>query len=280
MVTRDYDRIERAIHYLDERTAEQPELSDVARAAGLSEFHFQRMFTRWAGVSPKKFLQFLTAEHARRLLEDSPSVFDAALDAGLSGGGRLHDLTIAVHAMTPGELAGEGAGAQIGWGVAESPFGDVFVAATARGVTKMAFVDTFVAAEAEADELRHRYRKAEVSHTPKTIRALGRNVFSADGEPGSTPLALHVRGTRFQLKVWEALLRIPSGSAATYEAIANVVGAQSATRAVANAVAANPVAYLIPCHRVIRKTGAFGGYHWGVDRKRAMLGWESARAAS
>jgi AraC family transcriptional regulator of adaptative response/methylated-DNA-[protein]-cysteine methyltransferase len=273
----DYFRVERAIQFLDARAGQQPSLAEVAASAGLSEFHFQRLFSRWAGISPKRFLQFQTATHARQLLRESRSVLDATYEAGLSSPSRLHDLLVSIDAVTPGEFKTAGAGLTIEYGVHPSPFGDMFIAVTSRGVCSLAFVQPGEEAAAVA-ELREQWGGAELRESVAGTRALAERVF-APREPGAAPLNLYVRGTNFQLKVWDALLRIPPGAVASYEHLAVSIGAPHATRAVASAVARNPVAYLIPCHRVIRKTGAFGQYRWGPERKRAMLGWEAARAA-
>ena len=274
----DYDRIGRAIRYLDEHFREQPGLDEVAREAGLSAFHFQRLFTRRAGISPKRFLQFLTAGYARELLRGSSTLLDAAWDAGLSGPGRLHDLVVHVHALTPGEVKTGGRGIVIRHGIHPSPFGDCLVAVTGRGVCALSFPSP-EEVDGEIAEIRRRWPQAEVVEDAGATAEIVRRIFrpSPDGEP--QPLNVVVRGTNFQVKVWEALLRIPPGRAATYEDVAGGIGRPTAVRAVANAVANNPVAFLIPCHRVLRKTGVFGNYRWGPVRKRAILAWESARVS-
>jgi AraC family transcriptional regulator of adaptative response/methylated-DNA-[protein]-cysteine methyltransferase len=262
----DYERVERALRYLETNFKDQPGLAHVAAAAGLSEGHFQRLFRRWAGVSPKRFLQFVTAEYARERLRARRSVLDAALDAGLSGPGRLHDLTLSVHAMTPGEIGRAGDGLDIRHGVHDSPFGACFVAVTRRGVTAMSF------APGAFDELRARWPAARYVKDAAVARAIVSDVFA--GRP--LKRLLHVPGTNFQLRVWQALLEIPSGGMRSYGDIARGLGMPDAARAVGGAVAKNPVAYLIPCHRVIRESGAWDAYRWGPTRKRAMLGWEAA----
>ena len=261
----DYSRIERAIVYLDDHFQEQPRLADVARAAGLSEFHFQRLFRRWAGISPKRFLQFLTAGYAGQLLAESRSVLDTTYEAGLSSVSRLHDVTVRVHAATPAEIRQQGAGLTIRHGIHPTPFGDCLIAVTPRGICWMAFDSSSI------DDLRRLWPRATFVHDLSATGPWIRQAFcSARGV-----VDLHLKGTNFQVKVWEALLRIPGGSIATYEEIATAVCRPAAVRAVANAVARNRVAYLIPCHRVIRKTGAFGNYRWGSPRKKAILLWES-----
>ena len=269
----DYARIERAILYLDANCQSQPSLAQVAEGAGLSEFHFQRLFRRWAGVSPKRFLQFLTAEHARRLLAESRNVLEAAYDAGLSGPSRLHDLMVNVHAMTPGEIRQGGEALEIQFGVHATPFGECLIAVTPRGICRMAFQPGD-----PAEDLRSRWPNAGLRENPAATRRYASLIFAAPGRARREPVDVLLGGTNFQLKVWEALLRIPPGSAATYEDLAGRVCTAAATRAVASAVARNPVAFLIPCHRVIRKTGAFGEYRWGPARKKAILLWESELA--
>lgn len=270
----DYDVVEAAIAFLETHYADQPELSDVARHVHLSESHFQRVFKRWAGISPKRFLQFLTAEHARRLLAGSANVLDTSYAVGLSGGGRLHDLMINVHAATPGEVKTGGAGVDVAYGIHESPFGDAFIATTARGLCALSFISPDEPGHA-LQELRKRWPNAHLRHDQAATAEAARAAFGADGS-----ISLLLKGTNFQIRVWEALLRIPSGHAVTYEDIAREIGQPTAMRAVGAAVGQNPIAFLIPCHRVLRKSGVFGDYHWGTTRKKAILGWESSRNAS
>lgn len=281
MANRDYDRIETAIRYLEAHRSQQPSLEEVAGAVGLSPFHFQRLFRRWAGISPKRFLQSLTVEHAKARLDAADSVLDAALDAGLTGPGRLHDLFVALEAVTPGEFKNAGEGLTIAYGTAPTPFGPCFLAATGRGITALQFLD-HEDEEGALRRIRPAWSGARFVHRPRRIAGLGKRVFEPAGnalrrdDPGEGgAVTLLVRGTNFQLQVWRALLRIPAGSVATYEAVARAVGRPRSVRAAAGAVAANPVAYLIPCHRVLRKSGALGGYRWGTARKRAMLAYES-----
>ena len=270
---RDYERIEAAIRYLDAHHEEQPDLVTLAAEIWLSPFHFQRLFQHWAGVSPKRFLQFLTVDHARRLLATDAPVLEAALDVGLSGPSRLHDLFVACEAVTPGEAKRGGAGLTVAWGIHPTPFGDALVGATERGLCWLGFVPE-AGADAALDALTERWRAADLVHDPARTGALARAAFQGG------PLALHLRGTNFQIKVWEALLRIPAGIAVAYADVAKAIGQPGAMRAVGKAAGTNPVAFLVPCHRVIRKTGPFSGYAWGPERKRAILAWESARAAS
>jgi AraC family transcriptional regulator, regulatory protein of adaptative response / methylated-DNA-[protein]-cysteine methyltransferase len=270
----DYARIEKAIRYLDENFRRQPALAEVAAAVGLSDYHFQRLFRRWAGVSPKRFLQFLTAEYARDLLRESWTVLDTAYEAGLSGPGRLHDLLVGVDGVTPGEARRLGAGVVIRHGVHPSPFGDFLLAATDRGVCALTFLDEGGRERALAG-VAARWPNATLREDRASTLPLAEKIFAgADGER----VPLHLEGTNFQIRVWEALLRVPGGSVVTYEQIATSLGSPRAVRAVGTAVGRNPIAYAIPCHRVIRKTGAFGEYRWGAARKRAILGWEAARS--
>lgn len=270
----DYVLVERAIDYLDSHAAEQPDLAAVAKAVGLSEFHFQRLFSRWAGISPKRFLQFVTREHARRLLEDSDSILDTTYELGLSSPGRLHDLFVTTEAVTPGEYKSRGDGLTIRYGLFPTPFGQCLLGVTDRGICHLGFVQT---SEGDAlDELVSYWRLAEVVEDHGATAPLVASIFRLGQEP-SVPIRLMLRGTNFQLKVWEALLRIPPGRVSTYEGIAAQIGSPRAVRAVGTAVARNPIPVLIPCHRVIRKLGAFGQYRYGQTRKRALLGWEQAR---
>lgn len=274
----DYTRIARAIAWLDEHAHRHPALADAARAAGLSDAHFQRVFTRWAGISPKRFLQARTAESALHLLRDGRSVLDAAYESGLSGGSRLHDLIVHAEAVTPGELKRGGAGLTIRYGWAPTPFGEALIAATSRGVCWLAFADAGGRQEDTAD-LRRRWPAANLERDDDGMRPLAAHAFPDSVRRGG-PLALHVRGTNFQLRVWQALLKVPQGATTTYATLATGVGMPGAPRAVGNAVGANPISWLIPCHRVLRTDGQLGGYAWGTDRKRTMLVWEQLRTAS
>lgn len=275
MRTSDYSRIEKAILDLERDFRHQPRLEDMARAAGLSEYHFQRLFTRWAGISPKRFLQFLTADYAGRLLRESPSVLDAAYGAGLSGPGRLHDLIVNVYAATPAQLRSGGEGLTIRYGTHPSPFGECLVAVTARGICGLSFPSS--GGGEAVDELRRRWPRATLREEPRATEAVAERIFDPSRRRELSPLAVLVRGTNFQIRVWEALVRIPPGCVLSYGDVAAGFGAAGAARAVGSAVARNPVAFLIPCHRVIRKTGAFGDYRWGAVRKKAILAWEAAR---
>ncbi|MEY3309514.1 MAG: bifunctional transcriptional activator/DNA repair enzyme Ada [Pseudomonadota bacterium] len=250
-------------------------LDDLASRMGMSPAHFQRVFSQWVGVSPKRYQQYLTLDHARRLLAERHSVLDTSLAAGLSGGGRLHDLFLRWEAMTPGDFAQGGAGLQIFWGMFDSPFGPALVMGTGKGICGMAFTAETGEAEAMAD-LRGRWPKAHFGEEPERLRGWVQTAFGQS--TAADPAPLYLIGAPFQIKVWEALLRIPSGQVTTYSDIAGAVGHPKAVRAVGTAVGRNPVSWLIPCHRALRKSGGLGGYHWGLPVKRAMLAWEAARS--
>lgn len=272
---RDYQRIERAIDYLARHARTQPRLEQVAAHVGLSEYHFQRLFRRWAGISPKRFVQYLTAEHARELLQSSRSALDASLEAGLSGTGRLHDLMVAIHAATPGEIKAQGAGLMIDYGVHPTPFGDCLLALTMRGLCGLEFLVP-LSKRAALARIKQAWPAATFRERPKSTHVMAANLF-VPHRASSAPLPLHLRGTNFQIKVWEALIRIPPGEVVCYEDLARLAGAPETTRAAASAVAQNVVAYLIPCHRVIRKSGVVGEYRWSSVRKQALLAWEVAK---
>ena len=272
----DYARIEKAIHYLDERFPAQPDLEEVAKSVNLSPFHFQRLFRRWAGISPKRFLQFLMLDYAKHALDESGNVLDAAYAAGLSSPSRLHDLFVSVEAVTPGEFKKRGAGLSIRYGFHPSPFGECLLAVTDRGICAMYFVTS--SHEAVLNEVRHRWPGADFVEDAKATGQYLEQIFPRNRRPGKLPIDL--RGTNFQIKVWQALLEIPPGAVVPYEDLAARVGNPKASRAVGSAVGQNPIAFIIPCHRVIRKVGAVGNYHGGVSRKRAMLAWEAARTHS
>lgn len=273
----DYDRIATAIEFLESNVSRQPPLADVAAHVGLSESQLQRVFTRWAGISPKRFLQHLTAGRAERLLHDGRPVLAAAYEAGLSAPSRLYDLMINATAVTPGEHREHGAGLVIRHAVHESPFGPAFIAVTDRGICQLGFV-VDDSGEAELETLRARWRNARVEESTAATRPFIDRIFN--GMTDELPIPIHLKGTNFQLQVWNALLRIPTGSVSTYDGVAREIGSPTAHRAVGTAIGRNPVALLIPCHRVIRKNGDIGDYHWGATRKRAILAWESAQRES
>ena len=266
----DYLRIEQAILYLENNYKHQPSLEDIAANIGLSEHHFQRLFTRWAGVSPKRFLQFLTKEGAKELLDKSENLLDTTRQTGLSSLGRLHDLFVTTEAVTPGEYKSRGAGVTIRYGIHPTPFGKCLIATTDRGICHLSFVQT---SEGSAiDSLVEDWRQAKMIEDHKSTVNLVKPIFDLRyGVRRDEPLRVHLRGTNFQLKVWEALLQIPAGTVTTYEGIAERIGKPKATRAVGTAVGHNPIAVLIPCHRVIRKVGDFGNYRYGTLRKKALL---------
>lgn len=271
----DYERIEHAIAYLDEHFQSQPSIPEVASHVGLSESHFHRLFREWAGITPKRFLEFVTAEHARKLLEDSNTVLDSTYDAGLSSAGRLHDLFVSLEGVTPGEIKTRGEGLELRYGFHPSPFGECLLAETDRGVTTLSFVPTGGREEA-IERLGERWPMARRVEAPKeTAATFGRILAGLQGTPEGG-IKLYTQGTNFQVRVWEALLKIPNGLVVTYERVAEWIGRPNSMRAVGNAVGANPVSLLIPCHRVLRKTGAFGNYGGGRLRKRAILAWEAA----
>ena len=269
----DYQRIENAIRYLEDNYQQQPGLGEIAASLNMSEYHFQRLFTRWVGISPKRFLQYLTKEHAKELLVDSSNLLEVAYETGLSGPGRLHDLFITCEGVTPGEFKNRGAGLAIAYGFHPTQFGDCLLALTERGISNLIFVqdgDT----ESALAILRDEWKNANFEENSTKTSPLMEQILELSSSGNTAPLSLYLRGTNFQIKVWEALLRIPTGSVLAYEDIANYIGRPTATRAVSNAVAHNPIPFLIPCHRVIRKEGVFGGYRYGSARKKAMLGWE------
>ena len=273
-LTEDYARVEQAILFLEQNFQEQPDLKTVADSVGLSEYHFQRLFSRWAGISPKRFLQYLTVEHAKQLLVESRSVLDATYETGLSSPGRLHDLFVTCEAMTPGEYKREAAGLNITYGFHPSPFGECLLSMTPRGICGLDFV-TDGGHKAAIAELAQRWPKATLVESLEETAPFVERIFSPIQNGQKLPLVL--RGTNFQIKVWQALLKIPAGSVVSYNDVAAMVGQPSASRAVGNAVAKNPVGYVIPCHRVIRKAGLVGNYHWGTARKQAIIAWESSR---
>ena len=271
----DYERIKKAIEFIHANFQQQPDLDAVAKEVFLSPFHFQRLFKDWAGVSPKKFLQYTSLQHAKKLLQDH-TVTDTAYETGLSGSGRLHDLFINIEGMTPGEYKNGGEQLHINYSFAETPFGNIIVASTSKGICHLAFADD----EKEAlQQLQTQFPKAQFRQVVDTIQQNALFIFTQDWKNLSN-IKLHLKGTPFQIKVWEALLKIPMGDLSTYSLIANHIDNPKASRAVGTAIGDNPVAFLIPCHRVIKSTGDFGQYHWGSIRKTAMIGWEVAKTNS
>jgi AraC family transcriptional regulator of adaptative response/methylated-DNA-[protein]-cysteine methyltransferase len=275
----DYQLIAAAIAWLEENRLEQPSLDDLAAHLAISPFHLQRLFKRWAGISPKRFVQFLTIEHAKGLLAASHSLLDAAYASGLSGPSRLHDLFVNVEAMTPGEFKQGGKGLTIRYGVHATPFGDCLLAVTGRGVCDLNFLNGG-GVDGARQALHERWPAAQIEEDCAATAAVAARIFTAApprAAGGAEPLPVLLAGTNFQIKVWEALLRIPPGQVCTYEDVAQSLGQPTAARAVGGAVGANHIAYLIPCHRVIRKSGVIQDYRWGSTRKKAMLGWEAAQ---
>ncbi len=274
--SRDYQRIEQAIHNLEETAILQPDLKKLAASLNLSEFHFQRLFSRWAGVSPKRFLQFLTLEHAKSVLSKSENLLNVTFEAGLSSVSRLHDLFMQCEAVTPGEYKNRGEGLTISYGFHPSPFGECLVAATHRGICGLTFIQSGDRRN-PLENLKHRWGQATLKENPGSTSPFLEIIFSTHHNYRK-PLYLFVKGTNFQIKVWEALVRVPQGSMVSYQDVARHIGKPKASRAVANAIAQNPVHYLVPCHRVIQGMGAFGGYQGGPVRKKALLGWEAAQS--
>ena len=272
-----FNRIAAAIDFYRQNFRRQPSLEEAAEHVHISPFHFQRMFHEWAGVTPKQFLQFISLEHARGLLKSKrASLFDAAMDTGLSGTGRLHDLFIKIEGMTPGEFRNGGEDLQINYSFAESPFGKIIVASTPRGICHMAFADN-----GTVDALRKlvsRFPNATYNQLTDRLQQNALFIFAQDWSK-LDQIKLHLRGTPFQMRVWETLLKVPMGDVTTYSRLADRLDHPQASRAVGTAVGSNPVEFLIPCHRVIRASGIIGDYHWGSTRKTAMIAWESAKVA-
>ena len=270
----DFARIAEAIEYIKDKFKDQPGLEEVAKEVCLSPSHFQRLFTNWAGVSPKKFLEYISIEYAKKVLkEGQATLFDAAHETGLSGTGRLHDLFINIEGMTPGEYKNGGKNLSINYSFSKSPFGDIIVASTSNGICHMAFIEN----EATAlNILQKKFPQAKYRQMMDTMQQNAMLIFSQDWNKLGE-IKLHLKGTAFQLRVWETLLKIPMGKLTTYSNVANQLNNSKASRAVGTAIGDNPVAFLIPCHRVIRASGELGGYHWGLIRKTIIIGWEAAR---
>lgn len=272
----DYEKIAAAITYIAEHVSKQPSLEDIAAHVHLSPFHFQRLFCRWTGTTPKKILEALTLEHSKKLLRETDSLLDLSNAVGLSSSSRLHDHFVNLEAVTPGEYKSQGANLNIEYGIHASPFGDIFIAITKRGICRAAFVD-YETPQQLVEELQKHWPKAHILKNNEATQLIVAQLFNNDRTP-TKPLSLHVAGTNFQMAVWKALLRIPQGDVASYSQIAATLSIPKASRAVGNAVAANPVAFLIPCHRVILASGLTGNFRWGGTRKQAMQIWERARS--
>lgn len=269
-----FSRIAAAINYISTNFKKQPSLEEIAEEINLSPFHFQRLFTEWAGVSPKKFLQYLTVEYAKRMLRNNQqTLFTTALESGLSGSGRLHDLFVKIEGMTPGEYKNGGENLQINYSFAETPFGEILIASTPKGICDIAFADDRDLALAV---LQAKFPKAIYTGKGDAAQENALHLFT-DHWSELGEVKLHLKGTEFQLKVWETLLKTPVGRITSYGTVAKEIGLSTASRAVGTAIGANPVAFLIPCHRIIQSTGVFGQYHWGSSRKAAMIGWEAAK---
>ena len=276
--TGDYERIAKAIVFMRQNYLSQPDLASVAQHIHLSEYHFQRLFTKWVGISPKRFLQYLTIEYAKSNITDKKNLLDLALDAGLSGSGRLHDLFVNLEAMSPGEFKAGGMGLQIQYGIHATPFGTSLIATTSRGICNLRFLDIVNEQTAE-QALCLEWRNAEIVREQQATQEIINHIFELSQFSSRKPLTLFVKGTNFQIQVWRALLKVPFGSTTTYQNVAEIIGHSTAARAVGNAVGSNPVGYLIPCHRVIRESG-LGGYHWGIERKAVILGWEASHLSA
>jgi len=267
----DYLRIEAVIHHLYTCPANTP-LEDIAKAVGLSEFHFQRLFTRWAGITPKRFLQFLTKEHALSIIHHQEPISHTALTLGLTGSSRLHDLLVHCEAVTPGQLKSSGKGLTISYGFHPTQFGECLIATTDKGICHLAFIQDQINA---VNELQQRWTNAILIEKSASTALLVQQIFNKEWD-NQQPLSVHLKGTNFQMKVWQALLSIPTGKLNHYQSIANDIGKPNASRAVGSAIGKNNIAYLIPCHRVIKKGGEFGNYRWLPERKAAMIAWETA----
>ena len=269
----DYERITKAISYINRHFREQPDLDKVASEVHLSKYHFQRLFKKWAGVSPKKFLEYISVEHAKSLLKQRASLAETSFQLGLSGTGRLHDLFVNIERMTPGEFKNKGENLRIDYEFYETPFGNIIAASTPKGICHIGFANN---EHGSVRLLRDKYANASLVRGSVAHHRDALKIFQEDWND-VPKIKLHLKATSFQMKVWEALLKIPFGQISTYSQVADSIGYPSSSRAVGTAIGSNPVAYLIPCHRVIKSTGVIGDYHWGSERKTAMVGWEAAK---
>ena len=269
----DYHRIATAIHFLKNTALDQPSLDDAAKQVALSPYHFQRLFRRFAGVSPKRFLQYLTSEHAKELLEQSTSVLETSFSIGLSSPSRLHDLLVTVEAVTPGEYKSGGNNLQIDYAIHPTPFGECMIAVTKRGICRLEFIDS-EEEKIAIQRLQKAWPNALIKKDENMTENIIQKIFNPQNFSANKPLPLLLQGTNFQLKVWQALLKIPEGCVTSYGYLAEKIGQPTASRAVGTAIGNNPISYLIPCHRVLRSDGGIGGYRWGTDRKLAILGRE------
>lgn len=274
----DYDRIADAIDFITRNFDSQPTLKEIAAHLHLSQFHFQRLFCRWAGVTPKRFLQVLTVERAKQLLAESKPLLEVSFSLGLSSGSRLYDHFVRLEAVTPGEYKTKGMDLAIEYAVHDTPFGKAFIAATPKGICKFSFLDPS-GMESHLDDLHRTWPRAEICENSKTTFAIIRTMFDKPIPPDrQDPISLHVSGTNFQVSVWKALLQIPPARVASYSQVAAAIGKPNSARAVGQAVGANPIALVIPCHRVIQQSGKLRGYHWGEARRQAIHAWEAARS--
>ncbi|UOG34156.1 bifunctional helix-turn-helix domain-containing protein/methylated-DNA--[protein]-cysteine S-methyltransferase [Leptospira noguchii] len=270
-----YQKIAQAIQFIQKNAISQPELDEVAKSVNLSPFHFQRLFTEWAGVSPKQFLQYITLKNAKSILsKPQATLFDAAFETGLSGTSRLHDLFVKIEGMTPGEFKNGGENLKVRYSFQKSVFGDYLIASTEKGICNLFFYD--IPKEQIVSELKKQLDRADIiEQTDENQNRVIR--FFDNTLNGNEKIKLHLKGTEFQIKVWEALLKIPEGQLSSYSDIADWIGQENASRAVGTAIGKNPIGYLIPCHRVIKNTGEIGEYRWGSERKMAMIGWETSK---
>ena len=275
----DYQRIEQAIRYIEQNFQHQPTLKQIAEEVNLSEFHFDRMFSKWAGTSPQRFMRFLTKEYAKNVLNETKDLLDTTVLMGLSSSSRLHDLFVTYEAMTPAEYKRQGEGLTIFYGIHETTFGFAFIATTSRGILELTFLPDNQMID-ELIRLQNEFPKADFEENQEATSIFINQIFSEENRQNSKPINLLLRGTNFQIKVWEALLKIPSGRVACYEDIATLIEKPTAQRAVGTAIGSNHIAYLIPCHRVIQKVGTTGNYRWGEYRKKAILGWEAAQVVN
>ena len=277
--THDYDLVKHTLAFISENWRDQPSLDTLADQAGLSPTHLQRLFTRWAGLSPKAFLQAVTLDHARGLLRDSASILDASYELGLSGPGRLHDLFVTHEGMSPGIYKAHGRGLNISYGFHDCPFGRALILITSEGLAGLAFADHGKEKSALAD-MTSRWPEATYVENQQATAAYAKRIFESERWQPDQPLKIVFIGSDFEIRVWETILRIPFGKASTYSDIASHIGKPKAARAVGSAVGKNPISFVVPCHRVLEKSGGLGGYHWGLTRKRAILGWEAGAMAA
>jgi AraC family transcriptional regulator, regulatory protein of adaptative response / methylated-DNA-[protein]-cysteine methyltransferase len=277
--THDYELVKHTLAFISENWRDQPSLDTLADQAGLSATHLQRLFTRWAGLSPKAFLQAVTLDHARGLLRDSASILDASYELGLSGPGRLHDLFVTHEGMSPGIYKAHGRGLNIEYGFHDCPFGRALILITSEGLAGLAFADHGKEKSALAD-MTSRWPEATYVENQQVTAAYAKRIFELESWKPDQPLRIVFIGSDFEIRVWETILRIPFGRASTYSDIASHIGKPKAARAVGSAVGKNPISFVVPCHRVLEKSGGLGGYHWGLTRKRAILGWEAGAMAA